>query len=93
MDDVDVVKTTVDQVNRGRGDLVIGRSSISGDTRRDCGGSGYATLVRFGGFVLKTMGGRFAKFWTSKNLGMDFGAARGIIGEFVSRQGYFMKGS
>lgn len=54
--------------------------------------SGYATPAWFGGFGLKTVDDRFAKFGP-QNSEEDLRVTRGIIGEFVSRRSIFMNGS
>ena len=50
----------------------------------------YMTLAGFGGFSLKTTGGRFAGF-LSQNPGEDVKTTRGIIGKLASRRSILVK--
>jgi hypothetical protein len=52
--------------------------------------SGYATLLGFGDFGLKTMDDRFARF-RPQNSGQDLGTERVIIRELASRRSVFVQ--
>ena len=75
---MDQVKVTVNQVKRGRENLVIKRLRMDGDTCRDHGRGVADTLlqVRFSGLDLKTIGRRFVEFGPQNSEGVQGSTCR-----------------